>query len=80
MNEFLGIPMAAVAVALLALLAAVPGIVGFARFRQPILFEIGVRNIPRGRAQSILIVLGLTTVIPSRQASGIPPAEESRYE
>ena len=65
MNDFLGIPMAAVAVATLALLALVVGLVAFVRYRQPILFEIGVRNIPRRRAQSILIVLGLmlSTVI-----------------
>jgi putative ABC transport system permease protein len=65
MSNFLGIPMTVVAVAALALLALVVGLVAFVRYRQPILFEIGVRNIPRRRAQSTLIVLGLmlSTVI-----------------
>ncbi len=65
MSEFFGIPMNAVLVVLLALLAVVIATVAWVRWRQPILFEIGLRNIPRRRAQSVLIVLGLmlSTVI-----------------
>ncbi len=65
MSDFFGIPMTVVALVSLALLVAVVGYVAFVRWRHPILFEIGVRNIPRRRAQSILIVLGLmlSTVI-----------------
>jgi putative ABC transport system permease protein len=65
MNEFFGIPMNAVLVTLLVLLAGVLATVGWVRWRQPILFSIGLRNIPRRRAQSVLIVLGLmlSTVI-----------------
>ena len=65
MSDFFGIPMTVVTLVALASLLAVVGYVAFVRWRDPILFEIGVRNIPRRRAQSTLIVLGLmlSTVI-----------------
>jgi len=65
MSDFFGVPMTLVAVVLLVLLLAAVGSVAFVRYRQPVLFEIGLHNIPRRRAQSVLIVLGLmlSTVI-----------------
>ena len=65
MSEFFGIPMNAALAIMLALLAVVVGSVLWVRWRQRILFDIGLRNIPRRRAQSALIVVGLmlSTVI-----------------
>src|SRR5262245_45549979 len=65
MSEFFGVPMNVALAVLLALLTLVLGSVLWVRWRQPILFDIGLRNIPRRRAQSVLIVLGLmlSTVI-----------------
>jgi putative ABC transport system permease protein len=64
-SDFFGIPMTVVTLVALASLLVVVAYVAFMRWRDPILFEIGVRNIPRRRAQSVLIVLGLmlSTVI-----------------
>src|SRR3989304_7549 len=44
---------------LLALLAVALAVVAYVALRQRIMFMIGLRNIPRRRAQTILIVLGL---------------------
>lgn len=65
MSEIFGIPANAVLIVLLVLLALVLVSVGWVRWRQPILFDIGIRNIPRRRYQSALIILGLmlSTVI-----------------
>ena len=59
MTDFLGVPMAVVMWILVALLALALVSVVWVAVRQRILFEIGLRNIPRRRARSILIVLGL---------------------
>jgi putative ABC transport system permease protein len=65
MSEFFGIPMNVALAMVLALLAVVVGSVLWVRWRQRILFDIGLRNIPRRRTQSALIVVGLmlSTVI-----------------
>jgi putative ABC transport system permease protein len=73
MTEFFGVPTTAIAGVLLALLALAVGSVAVVRWRQPILFEIGLRNIPRRPAQSVLIVLGLmlsTVIIAAALATG----------
>src|SRR3990172_13259510 len=44
---------------LVALLAVALAVVAYVALRQRIMFMIGLRNIPRRRAQTILIVLGL---------------------
>ena len=49
-------------------LSAGPGV--FSR-RNPVLFKLGLRNIPRRRAQTVLIIIGLmlsTAIITSRRA------------
>ena len=65
MTDFLGIPMTIIMIVLLVLLAISLAAVAAVWARNPILFSIGLRNIPRRRAQSALIVLGLmlSTVI-----------------
>jgi putative ABC transport system permease protein len=51
--------MSAMLIALLILLGACVLFIGWVRWRYPVVFRIGVRNIPRRKAQSILIVIGL---------------------
>jgi putative ABC transport system permease protein len=61
-NDFFGISMDYILIALVLLLGLVIASVFWVRQREAILFEIGLRNIPRRRAQSALMVL-LSTVI-----------------
>ncbi len=67
MTDFLGIPITIIMIVLLVLLAVSLIAVAAVWARNPILFSIGLRNIPRRKAQSVLIVLGLmlSTVIVS---------------
>jgi putative ABC transport system permease protein len=59
MNDIFGLPMAGLMVGLLLLLAGSLLIVALAAWRQPVMFKLGVRNIPRRKAQTTLIVVGL---------------------
>jgi putative ABC transport system permease protein len=59
MNDIFGLPMAGLMVGLLILLAASLSIVALVAWRRPVIFKLGVRNIPRRRAQTTLIVIGL---------------------
>src|SRR6266540_3532545 len=59
MNEIFGIPMTSVMITLLVLLALCLLSVAWVAWRRPVIFKLGVRNIPRRRAQTILIVVGL---------------------
>jgi putative ABC transport system permease protein len=59
MNDIFGIPMSTVLVALIAMFSLAILFVAFIAWRRPVLFKLGVRNIPRRRAQSTLIVVGL---------------------
>src|SRR6188472_3821096 len=59
MNDIFGIPMAGLMMVLLALLAICLSGVAFVAWRKPVIFKLGVRNIPRRRAQTCLIVVGL---------------------
>src|SRR3712207_1997640 len=59
MNDLLGIPMGTMLNALLALLTLCLLSVAWVAWRRPVIFKLGVRNIPRRRAQTTLIVAGL---------------------
>ncbi len=59
MNDIFGIPMSTVLVTLIAMFSLALLFVAFIAWRRPVLFKLGVRNIPRRRAQSTLIVVGL---------------------
>jgi putative ABC transport system permease protein len=65
MNEFFGIDMTYIMIALLVLLAIALGSVGWVVATNRVMFNVGVRNIPRRRAQTLLIIIGLmlSTVI-----------------
>jgi putative ABC transport system permease protein len=59
MNSLFGIPMNAIMVALLVLLGISLATVGVAALRNRVMFLVGLRNIPRRRAQTTLIIIGL---------------------
>ncbi|HVL26393.1 MAG TPA: FtsX-like permease family protein [Thermomicrobiales bacterium] len=59
MHEIFGLPMSTIMVVLLAVLTLFLFAVALIAWRRPVLFKLGVRNIPRRRAQSTLIVVGL---------------------
>jgi len=58
-NEIFGIPMSGILTVLVALLAICLLSVAWVAWRRPVIFKLGVRNIPRRKAQTILIVVGL---------------------
>ncbi len=59
MDKVFGVPMSGVASVLVALLALCLLSVAWVAWRRPVIFKLGVRNIPRRRAQTTLIVVGL---------------------
>lgn len=59
MNKLFGIPMTNIMVALLILLALVLAITVYVALRNPVIFRLGIRNVPRRKAQTGLIVVGL---------------------
>ncbi|MEA2511122.1 MAG: putative transport system permease protein, partial [Thermomicrobiales bacterium] len=59
MNDIFGLSMTTIMVVLLVLLSLCLLSVAWVAWRRPVLFKLGIRNIPRRRAQSILIVVGL---------------------
>src|SRR5215213_6780135 len=59
MDEIFGIPMSGIMMALLAMLALCLLTVAWVAWRRPVIFKMGMRNIPRRKAQTILIVVGL---------------------
>jgi putative ABC transport system permease protein len=59
MNSLFGIPMTTLMVALLVLLGFCVFTVVWVALRRPVIFKMGLRNIPRRKAQTILIVIGL---------------------
>jgi putative ABC transport system permease protein len=59
MNNVFGLPMSTLLVGLLIVLAILLATVVFSAMRNPVIFKLGVRNIPRRKAQTILIVVGL---------------------
>jgi len=58
-NTILGIPIGGLTVALLLVLAVCTLAVLWVAWRRPVIFKLGVRNIPRRKAQTVLIVAGL---------------------
>ena len=59
MEKLFGLGMATIAGVLSAILALVILCLAFLAWRRPVFFKLGLRPIPRRRAQSMLIVLGL---------------------
>src|SRR5262245_34625922 len=59
METIFGVPMTAFMIALLILLGLCLLSVGWVAWRRPVIFRLGMRNIPRRRAQTTLIVVGL---------------------
>lgn len=59
MDDIFGIPLSSVLVALVVAFVLSLLAIGWIFWRRPVIFKAGVRNIPRRRAQSILILVGL---------------------
>jgi putative ABC transport system permease protein len=59
MNEIFGVPVTGIMVTLLIALGLCLLTVAWVALRRPVIFKLGVRNIPRRKAQTILIVVGL---------------------
>ncbi|MEA2594520.1 MAG: putative transport system permease protein [Thermomicrobiales bacterium] len=59
MSEIFGVPMSGIMVVLVVLLVLCLLSVAWVALRRPVIFKLGVRNIPRRKAQTILIVVGL---------------------
>src|SRR5436190_259932 len=59
MNEIFGVSMSMIMVVLIVLLAICLITVAWVALRRRVIFKLGVRNIPRRKAQTILIVIGL---------------------
>ncbi|MBA4180629.1 MAG: hypothetical protein C0506_08590 [Anaerolinea sp.] len=59
MDELFGVSMTYIAAASLAATVAILLFVGFIAVRNPVMFKMGLRNIPRRKAQTALIVVGL---------------------
>ena len=73
MNEIFGVPADTLATVLAVLLAAGLAAVAALALRNPILLKLGLRNMPRRRARSALIVVGLmlgTAIIAAALATG----------
>src|SRR5687768_5942060 len=73
MNEVFGIPADSLATVLAVVLGAALALVGLLALRDPILLKLGLRNIPRRRGRSVLIVVGLmlgTAIIAAALATG----------
>ena len=59
MNKVFGLPMGGIMIALLVLLGIGLLAIAMVAWRRPVIFKLGVRNIPRRKAQTVLIVVGL---------------------
>ncbi len=59
MNDLFGLSMTYIMIALLVILGFAFATIGWVIVRHRVMFLIGVRNIPRRRAQTVLIVVGL---------------------
>ena len=73
MNEFFGLSMTTIMVVLLAVLAVCLAAVAYVVLRNRILFFMGLRNMPRRMAQTVLIVIGLmlsTLIISAALSTG----------
>jgi len=73
MNTLFGIPMDTIMAWMLAAFLIVTGVVAVLALRNRLLLKLGLRNIPRRRAQTLLIIIGLmlsTTIITSALGTG----------
>ena len=73
MDELFGLSMNTLMVIIIVLLGVIALIVGYLALRHPLFFRLGLRNIPRRRAQTLLIVFGLmlsTLIISSAFTTG----------
>ncbi|MGH2931575.1 MAG: hypothetical protein ACRDKK_01820, partial [Gaiellaceae bacterium] len=73
MNELFGIPMDKLVVVLAVLVTVALGAVGALALRNRVLFKLGVRNVPRRRGRTALIIVGLmlgTTIIAAALTTG----------
>src|SRR5579859_6145500 len=73
MKTLFGIPMDDIMRVMLVLFALVTAVVVTLALRNRLLFKLGLRNIPRRRAQTILIIVGLmlsTVIITSAFGTG----------
>ncbi|MDQ6693373.1 MAG: hypothetical protein M3014_02995, partial [Chloroflexota bacterium] len=59
MDSIFGVPMDGIMITLLTISLLVLAGVGFFAWRQPLLARLALRNVPRRRSQTVLIVLGL---------------------
>ncbi|MGH2532763.1 MAG: ABC transporter permease [Thermomicrobiales bacterium] len=59
MNEIFGVPMTTFMTIMVVLLAICLLGVAWVAWRRPVVFKMGVRNIPRRKAQTVLIIVGL---------------------
>src|SRR5215210_7510241 len=59
METLFGVPMDTIMIITLAMTILVVGVVALLAWRKPILMRLALRNIPRRRSQTTLIVLGL---------------------
>lgn len=59
MNELFGVSMDLIAGICLAVTAAILLGIGYIAWRNPVMFKMGLRNIPRRKAQTALIIVGL---------------------
>ena len=73
MNSLFGIPLTSILVALLLALGVIFAILGAVAWRQPLFVRMGLRNIVRRKAQTVLIVIGLmlsTLIVSAAFATG----------
>src|SRR4029078_192886 len=59
MNDLFGLSMTIIMFVLLGILAVSLSLVGWVVLRNRVMFQVGVRNSPRRRAQTTLIIIGL---------------------
>lgn len=59
MEELFGVSMNTIAVVVVAITAVILALLAWVAFRNPVMFKTGLRNIPRRRAQTTLIIFGL---------------------
>ena len=73
MNEIFGLSMDTLMVVIIVLLGLIALAMGFLALRNPLFFRLGLRNIPRRRAQTLLIIFGLmlsTLIVSSAFTTG----------
>ena len=59
MEELFGVSMNAIMVVLLAIFLSAMAVVAVLAWRNRIMLKLGLRNIPRRRAQTVLIIIGI---------------------